>query len=107
MMVRVRVEANPSFMCPSCTPVPERFINNPVDFTGQDYQFLPFGSGRRICPGISFSMGTIELALANLLYRFEWDLPAGANHKSLDMSESSGIVVHKKFPVLLVPKNAL
>ncbi|KAL5993805.1 hypothetical protein ACLOJK_038162 [Asimina triloba] len=87
--------------------VPERFINNPVDFTGQDYQFLPFGSGRRICPGIRFSMGTIELALANLLYWFEWDLPAGENHKSLDMSESSGIVVQKKFPLLLVPKNAL
>ncbi|XP_058093148.1 cytochrome P450 71A1-like, partial [Magnolia sinica] len=84
--------------------LPERFSNNPIHFKGQDFQLIPFGAGRRICPGMSFGILTVELALANLLYWFDWDLPGGAKKDDIDMSEAMGIVVHKKFPLHLVPK---
>ncbi|XP_026459978.1 cytochrome P450 71A1-like [Papaver somniferum] len=83
---------------------PERFINNPVDFKGQDFQFIPFGSGRRGCPGISFAIAVVEFALANLLYHFNWELPAdGEKGEELDMTEQFGLIVSKKTPLCLVP----
>ncbi|XP_068668192.1 cytochrome P450 71A1-like [Aristolochia californica] len=84
---------------------PERFDNEPIDYKGQDFQLVPFGSGRRGCPGIYFGMVTVELALANLLYCFEWELPVGMSRDEIDMSESSGFVVSKKIPLFLVPVN--
>ncbi|RWR75965.1 Cytochrome P450 71A1 [Cinnamomum micranthum f. kanehirae] len=85
--------------------LPERFANNSVDFKGQDFQFIPFGAGRRGCPGLSFAITSLELALANLLYWFDWELPQGVTEEDLDMSEALGITVHKKLPLYLVPKN--
>ncbi|EXB99731.1 Cytochrome P450 71A1 [Morus notabilis] len=84
--------------------IPKRFENNPVDFRGQDYfQFIPFGFGRRRCPGIKFGVVGVEYLIANLLYWFDWKLPAGEKEEDLDMSEVYGIVVHKKLPLHLVP----
>nr|BCK60970.1 cytochrome P450 [Scoparia dulcis] len=84
---------------------PERFLRSPTDFKGFDFQFLPFGAGRRICPGISFSTTTIERVLANLMHKFDWGLPNGAEGKDLDMSERSGLTVALKNPLIVVPKN--
>ncbi|KAJ3692752.1 hypothetical protein LUZ60_011847 [Juncus effusus] len=78
---------------------PERFINNDVDFRGNDFQFIPFGAGRRMCPGINFAMVTIEFALANLLNSFDWKLVGD----DLDMDEGPGISVPRKNPLYLVP----
>lgn len=77
---------------------PERFINCKVDFRGNHFQFIPFGAGRRMCPGMNFAMVTIELALANLLYRFDWRLPG----TDLDMDEGVGISVPRKTPLYLI-----
>ena len=83
--------------------VPERFVNNPVDFKGQHNQFFPFGMGRRSCPGIMFVMAEIEYVLANLLYWFDWKLPSGQIVEDLDMSDVFGLVIRKKVPLHLVP----
>ncbi|XP_068647381.1 cytochrome P450 71A1-like [Aristolochia californica] len=80
--------------------LPERFINSEVDFRGQYMKLIPFGAGRRGCPGIPFAIATVELVLANLLHGFDWELPGEA----LDMSEVFGITVHKKSPLVLVPR---
>ncbi|KAG9447265.1 hypothetical protein H6P81_013393 [Aristolochia fimbriata] len=81
--------------------LPERFIDSGVDFRGQHFKLIPFGAGRRGCPGIAFTIATIEIVLANVLDRFDWQLPAGEEH--LDMTEIFGTTVHKK-SLLLVPR---
>uniref|UniRef100_A0ACD5UXF2 Uncharacterized protein n=1 Tax=Avena sativa TaxID=4498 RepID=A0ACD5UXF2_AVESA len=78
---------------------PERFENNNVNYDGTHFKFTPFGSGRRICPGIFFATSTIEIALANLLYHFDWKLPDG---ERVDMLEKFGITVRRKFDLQLV-----
>ncbi|GAB4837212.1 hypothetical protein Ancab_002116 [Ancistrocladus abbreviatus] len=62
---------------------PDRFIGNNIDFKGLDFEFLPFGSGRRICPGISFASVEVELALAQLLHAFDWEIPSGIKSEDL------------------------
>ncbi|KAK9146060.1 hypothetical protein Sjap_005966 [Stephania japonica] len=85
--------------------VPERFSESTLDFRGQNFEFLPFGSGRRSCPGMSFGIAVVELALANLLYWFDWELPHGELNEMLDMSESVGFTVTKKIPLHVLPSH--
>ncbi|XP_020084317.1 cytochrome P450 71A1-like isoform X2 [Ananas comosus] len=86
---------------------PERFIDSSVDFKGNDLQFIPFGAGRRICPGIQFAVLNIELALANLIHRFEWELPHGLRREELDMNEKPGLVTRRAEKLHLVAKPCL
>ncbi|KAK1398887.1 Psoralen synthase [Heracleum sosnowskyi] len=51
---------------------PERFLNNPIDYKGLHFEYLPFGAGRRGCPGIQFGMAVNELALANVVNTFNF-----------------------------------
>ncbi|KDP31009.1 hypothetical protein JCGZ_11385 [Jatropha curcas] len=81
---------------------PERFLKNRIDFRGQDFELIPFGAGRRICPGIQFAMSTDELALANLLYKFDWALHGLERGEDLDVAECTGLTIHRKFPLLAV-----
>ncbi|KAI5006093.1 hypothetical protein ZWY2020_033336 [Hordeum vulgare] len=82
--------------------VPERFLDGAVDYKGQDFQLIPFGAGRRGCPGVGFAAPTIEMALASLLYHFDWE-PAGGT--SLDMREVNGLSVRPKSDLPLVAKS--
>ncbi|PIA50759.1 hypothetical protein AQUCO_01200178v1 [Aquilegia coerulea] len=80
--------------------VPERFSNNAVDYTlGQDFNFTPFGSGRRICPGKLFALIAVESTIANLLYWFDWKMMGG---EKLDMSEAFMTTIKLKMPVHVV-----
>ncbi|XWS47866.1 hypothetical protein CRYUN_Cryun13aG0022300 [Craigia yunnanensis] len=76
--------------------LPKRFLNNPIDFKGNYIQFIPFGAGRRGCPGMAFALAMNEIVLANLVHKFDWSLPNGTTGKDLDMTETTGIAIHKK-----------
>lgn len=84
--------------------VPERFLNNNIDIKGTDFSVIPFGSGRRICPGMFMGLANMELTIANLLYSFNWELPDGVRAEDVDMDSVHGLAVHKKNALLLVPK---
>ncbi|PRQ38938.1 putative 4-hydroxyphenylacetaldehyde oxime monooxygenase [Rosa chinensis] len=84
--------------------IPERFDDRSVDFKGQHFDFLPFGAGRRICPGIYMAATTMELILAKLLCCFDWKVPDGMNEEDIKMEETThGVTICLKNPLNLVP----
>lgn len=84
---------------------PERFLDDHVnlDVKGLDFEYLPFGSGRRKCPGISFALQVLHLTLARLLHSFEITTVL---ETAVDMSESPGLTAPKATPleVILTPR---
>nr|BAD06417.1 cytochrome P450 [Asparagus officinalis] len=83
---------------------PERFLDSDIDFRGQCFEFVPFGAGRRICPGMHFAAANLELALANLMYRFDWELPDGMKSEDLDMGDSPGLTTRRRQNLHLVAR---
>lgn len=83
--------------------LPERFAGSPIDFKGQHFELLPFGGGRRICPGSNMANTLLQLTLANLLYRFDWMLPERLSKEDINMDEAPGITLQKKTHLVLVP----
>ncbi|KAF3775864.1 Cytochrome P450 76A2 [Nymphaea thermarum] len=67
--------------------LPERFLESDINFKGKDFHFIPFGSGRRMCPGMPLAFRTVHLALASLIHSFEWKLPEGMSPEKLDVED--------------------
>ncbi|KAJ3680159.1 hypothetical protein LUZ60_016437 [Juncus effusus] len=82
---------------------PERFEGKDIDFKGKHFELIPFGAGRRKCPGLEMGATNVEFTLANMLYCFNWKLPDGMEIKDVSMEEEGGITVHRKTPLKLVP----
>lgn len=87
--------------------IPERFLGGADggegrrwDFNGSEMDYLPFGSGRRICAGIAMADRMTAYSLAMLLQAFDWELPAGAK---LELDERFAIVMKKATPLVAVP----
>ncbi|XP_027357831.1 cytochrome P450 CYP736A12-like [Abrus precatorius] len=82
---------------------PERFANSNVDIRGNDFRVLPFGSGRRSCPGIHLGLTTVKLVLAQLVHCFNWVLPLGISPDELDMDENFGLTMPRNKHLLTMP----
>ncbi|KAJ9559880.1 hypothetical protein OSB04_005040 [Centaurea solstitialis] len=80
---------------------PERFMNKFNDYKAHTFEWIPFGAGRRGCPGIQFGVVVMELALANIVYKFDLALPNGINCEDLDMTEKFGITVHRNSSLMV------
>lgn len=78
---------------------PERFLNKDVDVKGAHFELIPFGAGRRICPGMGFGLQMLHLVLANLLHAFDFSTPFG---EPTDMTESTGLTNCKATPLHLL-----
>lgn len=84
---------------------PERFENGgggEIDLKDPDYKLLPFGGGRRGCPGYTFALATVQVSLASLLYHFEWALPPGVAAEDVNLDECFGLATRKKEPLFVV-----
>ncbi|KAG5053855.1 hypothetical protein JHK85_006365 [Glycine max] len=75
-----------------------------VYFRGQDFELIPFGAGRRICPGMPMAIASLDLILANLLNSFNWELPAGMTKEDIDTEMLPGLSQHKKNPLYVLAK---
>ncbi|KAK6238844.1 hypothetical protein QUC31_004313 [Theobroma cacao] len=86
---------------------PERFLTTHADFDvrGQNFEYIPFSSGRRSCPAITFGLQVVHLTLAKLLQGFDIRTPDG---KPVDMGEGLGLALPKRTPldVVLTPRLA-
>nr|QCP80356.1 cytochrome P450-11 [Tanacetum cinerariifolium] len=82
---------------------PERFEENVVDVRGQHFHLLTFGSGRRMCPGISLAQHIVHTSLGAMIQCFEWKAGKDGNLSSVDMEERSGLSVPRANPLVCVP----
>ncbi|CAI8591809.1 unnamed protein product [Vicia faba] len=83
--------------------VPERFFNSEIDFKGHHFELIPFGSGRRICPGLPLAIRMLPLMLGSLVNCFDWRLEDGLNVDDLNKEDEYGITLEKSQPVRIVP----
>lgn len=85
---------------------PERFLEEDIDIKGHDYRLLPFGAGRRVCPGAQLGLNMVQLMLARLLHHFSWAPPPGVTPAAIDMTERPGVVTFMAAPlqVLATPR---
>ncbi|KAL0307476.1 UNVERIFIED_CONTAM: cytochrome [Sesamum angustifolium] len=85
---------------------PDRFLNSGIDVRGNDCKFIPFGAGRRICPGSDLAMRMASLIVSNLVHGFDWELPGGLKAEDMDMTDGVGMAPQKHEPLVIVPVSA-
>ncbi|XP_059299291.1 geraniol 8-hydroxylase-like [Lycium ferocissimum] len=83
--------------------LPERFIKSSVDYKGRDFEYIPFGTGRRICPGMPLAIRMVNLMLASIVQPFNWKLPKGLAPENLDTVEQYGLTLRKAIPLVAIP----
>ncbi|CAI0374711.1 unnamed protein product [Linum tenue] len=94
---------DPSYWTQPDEFMPERFLDSSVDYKGFDFQLIPFGAGRRLCPGINYGIAVVSLLLANLIYHFDWKLPNQLKPQDLDMFKNLGVSASRKNDLYLNP----
>ncbi|OWM71910.1 hypothetical protein CDL15_Pgr017793 [Punica granatum] len=83
--------------------IPERFLGLDIDVKGQNFELLPFGGGRRICPGMPLAIRMLHLMLGSLLNSFDWKLEDGVSPGTMKMGDKFGITLQKAQSLRAVP----
>nr|XP_043618312.1 trimethyltridecatetraene synthase-like [Erigeron canadensis] len=86
---------------------PERFIGKDMDVKGNNFELLPFGAGRRMCPGYNLGLKVIQSTLANLIHGFNWKLPGNMTSEDLDMQEVFKLSTPKNIPLVCIAQPRL
>ncbi|KAG7579567.1 Cytochrome P450 superfamily [Arabidopsis thaliana x Arabidopsis arenosa] len=87
---------------------PSRFMEPGMpDFMGTNFEFIPFGSGRRSCPGMQLGLYAMEVSVANIIHTFTWQLPDGMKPSELDMSDVMGLTAPRAKRLIAVPNRRL
>ncbi|KAL8118090.1 cytochrome P450 84A1-like [Apium graveolens] len=83
---------------------PSRFLDvGAPDYRNNNFEFIPFGTGRRSCPGMQLGLHAFEMGLAHLLHCFNWELPDGMKPSQVDMSDMYGLSAPKATRLIAVP----
>ncbi|KAL0323033.1 UNVERIFIED_CONTAM: Labd-13Z-ene-9,15,16-triol synthase, chloroplastic [Sesamum angustifolium] len=78
-----------------------------IDFKGQDFMLIPFGSGRRMCPGWPLAERMLHLMVASLIHNFDWKFEPGVKPEDVDTEEKFGLSLHKSIPLKAIPVKPL
>ncbi|MFQ6631172.1 hypothetical protein Gotur_008876 [Gossypium turneri] len=81
----------------------EFFPESNIDLHGHDFELIPFGAGRRLCPGKKLGLIVVKLILAQLVHCFNWELPSGMSPNELDMTENFGVSLPRKINLCVKP----
>ncbi|XP_073125649.1 flavonoid 3'-monooxygenase CYP75B137-like [Henckelia pumila] len=81
---------------------PERFLEGKWDYSGNDFNYFPFGSGRRICAGTAMAERVFMFSLASLVHSFDWSWGGDGDSGKVDLEEKFGIVLKKRAPLVAV-----
>ncbi|XP_071694751.1 7-ethoxycoumarin O-deethylase-like [Rutidosis leptorrhynchoides] len=82
---------------------PDRFLTSELDVRGRDFELIPFGAGRRMCPGLPLASRVLHVMLGSLLNNFEWILDSKNQPDTLDLKEKFGITLQKAKPLCVIP----
>ncbi|KAK6160664.1 hypothetical protein DH2020_004045 [Rehmannia glutinosa] len=82
---------------------PERFLDNKIDYRGQHFELIAYGSGKRMCPGLPLAHVMVHLMIASLIHNFDWKLEPGMKPEDLDLNEMFGLSLHKAIPLEAFP----
>ncbi|KAH9767463.1 Xanthotoxin 5-hydroxylase CYP82C4 [Citrus sinensis] len=100
-----KIQRDPCVWEEPCQFQPERFLttHKDIDVRGQNLELIPFGSGRRMCPAVSYGLQVMQLMLASLVHGFDFTTPSG---EPVDMAETMGLTSAKATPleVLVSPR---
>ncbi|KAL9228967.1 hypothetical protein vseg_004491 [Gypsophila vaccaria] len=82
---------------------PERFLGRDIDVKGRDFELIPFGAGRRFCPGYPLAFRMNHLLLATIIHSFDWKPSDGLCPLDIDVEETFAFSLHKSRPLLALP----
>ncbi|KAM4082207.1 hypothetical protein ACJW30_11G153500 [Castanea mollissima] len=82
---------------------PERFMGSEIDVKGRNFELIPFGAGRRMCPGLPLALRMLHLMLGSLIHTFDWKVEGGFKPKDIYFEEKFGLTFQKAEPLRAIP----
>ena len=101
-----KIQRDPCVWEEPCQFQPERFLttHKDIDVRGQNFELIPFGSGRRMCPAVSLGLEVMQLTLVSLVHGFDFTTPSD---EPVDMGEAMGLTIAKATPLEVLVSSRL